>query len=65
LKRKVVSISARKVDLRTGWVVVASNGKILSYHRSKRGADKAAERLKRRGRDVAVYRIERGLLAPV
>lgn len=65
MKRRVVSISARKVDLRTGWVVVASNGRILSYHRSKKGADRAAERLKRRGRDVNVYRIERGLLAPV
>ena len=63
--RKVISVSARKVDLRTGWVVVSNTGKIVSYHRSKKGADKAAERLRRKGRDVSVYRIERVLLAPI
>ncbi|RLF11119.1 MAG: hypothetical protein DRJ98_04345 [Thermoprotei archaeon] len=65
MKRKVISVSARKIDLRTGWVVVSSSGRIMSFHRSKKGADKAAERMKKKGKEVNVYRIERGLLAPV
>lgn len=65
MKKRVIAVSARKVDLRTGWVVVSSNGKIISFHKSKRGADRAAERLKKKGKEVNVYRMERGLLAPV
>ena len=61
----MITVSARKVDLRTGWAVVSSDGRIISFHRSKRGADRAAERLRRRGKEVSVYRMERGLLAPV
>ncbi|MCX8204868.1 MAG: hypothetical protein N3H31_04375 [Candidatus Nezhaarchaeota archaeon] len=64
LRRQAVLISARKVDMRSGWVVIDSSNKIVSYHKSKREADRVASRLRRRGREVEVYRMERGLLAP-